>query len=71
MSFSNSWWINATPRRNSRHDAVAWGYARQADDMGVDIIQNCEVIGFDVQDGKVQGVKLPEGTLKLKKLVYV
>ena len=32
----------------ARHDAVAWGYARQADSMGVDIIQNCEVTGFDV-----------------------
>ena len=30
----------------ARHDAVAWGYARQADAMGVDIIQNCEVTGF-------------------------
>ena len=27
----------------ARHDAVAWGYARGADAMGVDIIQNCEV----------------------------
>ena len=32
----------------ARHDAVAWGYARQADSMGVDIVQNCEVTGFDV-----------------------
>ena len=40
----------------ARHDAVAWGYARQADSMGVDIIQHCEVTGFDVQNGKVQGV---------------
>ena len=30
----------------ARHDAVAWGYARAADDFGVDIIENCEVIGF-------------------------
>ena len=30
----------------ARHDAVAWGYARQADSMGVDIIQHCEVTGF-------------------------
>ena len=37
----------------ARHDAVAWGYARQADSMGVDIIQNCEVIGFDVSGGKI------------------
>ena len=30
----------------ARHDAVAWGYARGADALGVDIIQNCEVIGI-------------------------
>src|ERR1044071_8872959 len=30
----------------ARHDAVAWGYARAADSLGVDIIQNCEVVGF-------------------------
>ena len=41
----------------ARHDAVAWGYARQADDMGVDIIQNCEVIGFDVSAGKINGIR--------------
>ena len=36
----------------ARHDAVAWGYARQADSMGVDIIQNCEVTGFDIANGR-------------------
>ncbi|MEQ9198842.1 MAG: FAD-dependent oxidoreductase, partial [Rhodospirillales bacterium] len=35
----------------ARHDAVAWGYARGADALGVDIIQNCEVTGFDISDG--------------------
>ena len=55
----------------ARHDAVAWGYARQADSMGVDIIQNCEVTGFDVSGGKIKGVELHEEILKLKKLVYV
>ena len=30
----------------ARHDAVAWGYARAADQMGVDIIQNCEVLDY-------------------------
>ena len=30
----------------ARHDAVAWGYARGADEMGVDIIQNCELKGI-------------------------
>ena len=37
----------------ARHDAVAWGYARGADRRGVDIIQNCEVTGFDIEDGRV------------------
>lgn len=35
-----------------RHDAVAWGYARAADSLGVDIIQNCEVTGFVIENGK-------------------
>ena len=52
----------------ARHDAVAWGYARQADAMGVDIIQNCEVTGFDVQNGKVQGVHTSRGNIKAKKV---
>ena len=52
----------------ARHDAVAWGYARQADSMGVDIIQNCEVTGFDVQNGKVQGVQTSRGNIKAKKV---
>ena len=34
-----------------RHDAVAWGYARAADRLGVDIIENCEVTGFVIEDG--------------------
>src|SRR6185503_17363359 len=33
-----------------RHDAVAWGYARAADALGVDIIQNCEVVDI-LRDG--------------------
>ena len=52
----------------ARHDAVAWGYARQADSMGVDIIQNCEVIGFDVSGGKIQGVRTSRGNIKAKKI---
>jgi len=52
----------------ARHDAVAWGYARQADSMGVDIIQNCEVTGFDVQNGKIQGVQTSRGSIKAKKV---
>ena len=52
----------------ARHDAVAWGYARQADSMGVDIIQNCEVIGFDVNNGKIEGVQTSRGNIKTKKV---
>ena len=52
----------------ARHDAVAWGYARQADSMGVDIIQNCEVTGFDVNNGKIEGVQTTRGNIKTKKV---
>jgi len=52
----------------ARHDAVAWGYARQADSMGVDIIQHCEVTGFDIQNGKLQGVQTSRGNIKTKKI---
>ncbi|UWQ02962.1 sarcosine oxidase subunit beta family protein [Aliiroseovarius crassostreae] len=44
-----------------RHDAVAWGYARGADQRGVDIIQNCEVTGFRIEGGKVLGVETSRG----------
>ena len=44
-----------------RHDAVAWGYARAADDRGVDIIQNCEVTGFRIENGAVKGVETSRG----------
>ncbi|NCV18025.1 MAG: FAD-dependent oxidoreductase [Rhodobacterales bacterium] len=40
-----------------RHDAVAWGYARAADSCGVDIIQNCEVTGFKIENGTCLGVE--------------
>ena len=52
----------------ARHDAVAWGYARGADDRGVDIIQNCEVTGFDINNGKIQGVQTSRGNIKAKKI---
>ncbi len=52
----------------ARHDAVAWGYARQADSMGVDIIQNCEVTGFDVNNGKIESVQTSRGSIKTKKV---
>lgn len=45
----------------ARHDAVAWGYARGADTRGVDLIQNCEVTGFRIENGKVLGVETTRG----------
>ncbi len=51
-----------------RHDAVAWGYARGADQLGVDIIQNCEVTGFVIENGVCKGVQTSRGTIKAKKV---
>ncbi|HZX90587.1 MAG TPA: sarcosine oxidase subunit beta family protein [Rudaea sp.] len=48
----------------ARHDAVAWGYARAADALGVHIIQNCEVTGFEIAGGCVAAVKTSRGTIR-------
>ncbi|NGY04127.1 sarcosine oxidase subunit beta family protein [Solimonas terrae] len=57
------------PRAGSaRHDAVAWGYARAASDLGVDIIQNCEVTGFLGGDGHVGGVSTSRGNIGADKV---
>ncbi|QDL91544.1 sarcosine oxidase subunit beta family protein [Paroceanicella profunda] len=45
----------------ARHDAVVWGYARAADSRGVDLIQNCEVTGFRIENGRVRGVETTRG----------
>ena len=51
-----------------RHDAVAWGYARGADSRGVDIIQNCEVTGFKIENGKCLGVETSRGFIGATKV---
>ena len=52
----------------ARHDAVAWGYARAADSLGVDIIENCEVTGF-VRDGsRIGGVETSRGRILAPKV---
>ena len=53
----------------ARHDAVAWGFARAADALGVDIIQNCEVRGFDIKDGNVAAVRTTRGAIRVGKRV--
>jgi heterotetrameric sarcosine oxidase beta subunit len=47
-----------------RHDAVAWGYARAADALGVDIIQNCEVTDLIVEAGRCVGVQTSKGEMR-------
>ena len=55
----------------ARHDAVAWGFARGADTRGVDIVQNCEVTGIDVANGRVTGVQTTRGAIRAKKIGLV
>ncbi len=51
-----------------RHDAVAWGYARAADALGVDIIENCEVTGIRIERGQVRGVETTCGFIGAGKI---
>jgi len=55
----------------ARHDAVAWGFARAADALGVHMIQNCEVTGLRRQDGAITGVETAKGFIKAKKVAIV
>jgi sarcosine oxidase subunit beta len=52
----------------ARHDAVAWGYARAADALGVDIIQNCEVIGMRREGNRVVALDTTRGTIRAGKV---
>lgn len=55
----------------ARHDAVAWGYARACSDMGMDVIQQCEVTGVRTEGGKVVGVNTTKGDIDCDKLGMV
>ena len=52
----------------ARHDAVVWGYARAASQLGVDIIQNCEVTGFMREAGRMVGVETTRGEIRAAKI---
>jgi len=52
----------------ARHDAVAWGYAHAADARGVDIVQNCEVTGFAIENGTCTGVDTTRGRIGARKI---
>ena len=47
----------------AKHDWVAWAFARRASELGVDIIENCEVTGFDIEHGQVKGVQTNLGPI--------
>jgi sarcosine oxidase subunit beta len=51
-----------------RHDAVAWGYARAASARGVDIVQNCEATGFQIDSGRIVGVETTRGSIRARKV---
>ena len=55
----------------ARHDAVAWGFARGADALGVDLLQQTEVTGFRLSGGKVLGVETNRGFIGAKTIGVV
>ena len=52
----------------AKHDWVAWAYARAADELGVDLIQGCEVTGIDVHAGAVTGVHTTRGRIAARRV---
>ena len=54
----------------ARHDAVAWGLARAADRLGVDIIQNCEVVGFERTANRITAVETSRGRIGCSKVGF-
>ena len=55
----------------ARHDAVAWGFARAADALGVDIIQQCEVTGVNRDGGRVTGIETSRGRIEADRIGVV
>jgi sarcosine oxidase subunit beta len=55
----------------ARHDAVVWGYARAADELGVDIIQGCEVMGFDATGGSLRAIETSLGRVEAERFGLV
>ena len=55
----------------AKHDHVAWGYARGADALGVDLIEGAEVTGIDIADGRVTGVQTSRGPIAAGRVAIV
>jgi sarcosine oxidase, subunit beta len=64
--------LGATLQRRggtARHDAVAWGFARGADRLGVDLVEGAEVTGFDIRNGRVRGVRTTRGAVAAEQVL--
>lgn len=57
------------PGAIARHDAVAWGYARRAMEMGVQVYQHTEVKGLIIEGGRVKGVEVDDGRIYADKVM--
>ena len=55
---------------NARHDSAVWGFARAADNLGVDILQNCEVTGVKRSQNNIESLETSRGTIKAKKVGF-
>jgi len=55
----------------ARHDAVAWGFARAADRLGVDIVEQCEVTGMRMSGGRIAGVDTTRGPIDARRVGVV
>jgi len=51
----------------SRHDAVAWAYARKASEAGVDVIQRCEVTGMELSDSRISALHTTMGMISAER----
>ena len=56
---------------SNRHDAVVWAFARAAHQLGVDIVQQCEVTGFKIERGQITGLSTTKGDIKTPKVASV
>ena len=56
---------------SNRHDAVVWAFARAAHQLGVDIVQQCEVTGFKIEGGQITGLSTTKGDIKTPKVASV
>ncbi|WP_272010456.1 sarcosine oxidase subunit beta family protein [Roseovarius sp. ZX-A-9] len=54
----------------ARHDAVVWGYARAADQLGIDIVQNCGVTGVVREAGRITALETPRGRITAGKIGF-